>query len=1131
MASQQQQQLASPLSTKPLQALSPASRVREASTPAFLRSGGDNFPLSDDAIWKRLRDSGFDEDSVKRRDKAALIAYITRLESQVHEYQHHMGLLLLERKEWTSKYEQAKISAESAEKMLKRDQAAHLSALAEARKREEGLQRALGVEKECVANIEKALHEMRAESAETKLASESKLAEARVMVEDAEKKYIEAKAKLHAAESLEAEARRYHSAAERKLQEVEAREDELRRRLVHFKSECDAKEKEISLERQCLSERQQILQQGQERLLEGQTLLNQREEYFLGRSQDLSQLEKELEAKKAVIENDLIALKEEESKLHSKMVSLSTREESVIEREALLDKKEQELLILQEKITSKAHDEIKKLTVEHQATLEKRKFEVESDLELKHKIMEDELESRRQACELREAELNDKKEEIEKKMHDFELQLSSLVEKENYTAQRLRSLEEREKSLNAVEKAAEIEMMSMKKEREEIANMMLDLQKCKDLLEEEKKQVLQAEEKLEVTKSERAELLGLQTKLKEEIDSFRAKKLELVAEADGLKAEKEKFENEWQLIDEKREELRKEAERVDKERKVLSKFLKDEQDSLKVEKDALRDRFNHDVESLSHEQESFLSKLEREHSEWFSKIQQERADFVQDIELQKRELENSIERRREEIEQYLRASEEAFKQEKAKEFKYISAQKELIAKDLEHVALEMKRLEIERTEIALDREQRGKEWSEIKISIEELQVQREKLQKQRELLHADREEIQIKIQSLKKLEDLKTALENKALYERQLADLDANKKKAPSKRRITAQTVVQDTEKNSSKSKEAVDGNFGLALVSKQASDGDSPPTSTPLSWVKKCTELIFKPSPEKSVDASHEKRSVASDLGSLNSKSLENKHSQNGKKSISSQLENFQDASGTFDRLRSNGTDGRMGRIFSRSRTAVSVLEESKVIYEVPSVGENVKSSHNLDPEFNTSERKVAQHREAFIENTNDEKAISTDSGANSLLGRKRQKNFSSHDLGDGLSRKHKKTRQHKDAAKTTVEENLSDCVVSTQMLSLEDEKSLVSFNHTVRDGKDAEVHVAENTEIQEIPTEDRGINTCGEHINPGCSQKCSQSLTHDNLQAGGSHAHEYFPLVENGVLSTASHTEEHNQNSKNAE
>lgn len=64
-----------------------------------------------------------------------------------------MGLLILERKEFASKYEQIKASAEAAELKQKHDQAVHLLALAEARKREESLKKSLGVEKECLKSV------------------------------------------------------------------------------------------------------------------------------------------------------------------------------------------------------------------------------------------------------------------------------------------------------------------------------------------------------------------------------------------------------------------------------------------------------------------------------------------------------------------------------------------------------------------------------------------------------------------------------------------------------------------------------------------------------------------------------------------------------------------------------------------------------------------------------------------------------------------------------------------------------------------------------------------------------------------------------------------------------------------
>lgn len=64
-----------------------------------------------------------------------------------------MGLLILERKEWLSKYEEAKSAADSAELNLKRERASHVSDLADAKKREDSLKKALGIEKECVKNV------------------------------------------------------------------------------------------------------------------------------------------------------------------------------------------------------------------------------------------------------------------------------------------------------------------------------------------------------------------------------------------------------------------------------------------------------------------------------------------------------------------------------------------------------------------------------------------------------------------------------------------------------------------------------------------------------------------------------------------------------------------------------------------------------------------------------------------------------------------------------------------------------------------------------------------------------------------------------------------------------------------
>lgn len=64
-----------------------------------------------------------------------------------------MGLLILERKELASKYEQVKALVESSELMHNHDSSMNKSALAESRKREECLKKTIDVKDACIGSV------------------------------------------------------------------------------------------------------------------------------------------------------------------------------------------------------------------------------------------------------------------------------------------------------------------------------------------------------------------------------------------------------------------------------------------------------------------------------------------------------------------------------------------------------------------------------------------------------------------------------------------------------------------------------------------------------------------------------------------------------------------------------------------------------------------------------------------------------------------------------------------------------------------------------------------------------------------------------------------------------------------
>ncbi|CAN6478402.1 unnamed protein product [Victoria cruziana] len=802
-------------------------------TPGMFSSPGEA------EVWKRFRESGaLDPESLEKKEREALADRVSKLEAELYDYQYNMGLLLIEKKDWPAKFEELKQALMEAEENLKREQAAHLIALSESEKREEALKKAFGVEKQCVVDMEKALHEMRVESAEVKFTSDKKLAEAQALVASVEEKSLEAEAKVHSAEARLAEANRKMSDAERKLQEADARENTIKKERASLKAEREAHEEAFSRERENLRDWDKKLQEGQERLVEGQRLLNQREEKVNEKEKALIQKEKELEDLQRKVEIDVAASKKKEADISFRLNQLAGQEEEAAAKRSTLEEKEKQLTELQDALNARENEGIQQVVDEHKAMLESRKNEFEAELELKRKAADEELKMKELAVDERANGVDKKEEKVAKREQMLEKREEKLKEKQKDLDSKLKALKEREKSIKTEEKSILAEKNLMAAEKDQLESTKLELERLKDALEAEKQQICSEQEELKVTQNERADFERQKSILKQETEDIFLRKNLLIEEGEELKRERENFEREWTVLDERREDLKRELAHVNEEKDRLKEWVESGKVRLENEKKIAMEDIEREKEAIKLKKEAFESNMARERSELYEKAHAELELKRQNLELQMSQREDQIKSDLDMRDMNFRDEVRVFQEYKETVLKDINSQKDIVQQQVEELHQNLQKLEKEKEQLATEKRYVEGQHLEVSRDSEQLLLLSEKLKDERKAF-AKRVEA-----FLACLEQLKHTVGDDIITEElRRSELQLEK--------------LKDTETDMFPG--LIDGymkqtfNIGSLAETSPGGSGHDPNTPGRMSWLRKCASKIFSISPIKRSEASPE--------------------------------------------------------------------------------------------------------------------------------------------------------------------------------------------------------------------------------------------------------------------------------------